>query len=275
MSCDNDSSCLGDTKPLVVLDKSFVQSASRREVVALCDSNRVIMIEDLLFEMIDGDLETRTQCFRKFPDRVNPVAVLPNVGTLMRHEREFRQPCTPVWNHKLPWRFNFNKRLATGNFELNNQQRQAVGKWESNLVEDVNRFVERGVFADELLPALRGFRPGQNPEKIQELLTRIASDMESVRRFYKELSTVDFPPASIVGRTWAVFRFIQVQLIGVVEFFKKYGAAVHPTNRDKLENEFTDLNYLVVASLAGGLATRDKALASRFSLLCPKGLLIS
>jgi hypothetical protein len=158
---------------------------------------------------------------------------------------------------------------------MTSRQLQAVREWETQLVEDVERFVERGISADKLISALRGLRPGQNPEKVQELLTQIASDMESMRRFYKEISPLDFPPASIVGRTWAVFRFIQVQLIGAVEFFAKYGAAVNPTNQEKLENELTDLNYLVVVSLAGGLATRDKTLARRFKTLCPNGLLIS
>ena len=66
---------------------------------------------------------------------------------------------------------------------------------------------------------------------------------------------------------------MQVHLIADVELFAHYGEVNEPKMSD-LENERADMNYLLFALLAKGLATNDNAMKTRFKLLCPKGLLI-
>ena len=77
-----------------------------------------------------------------------------------------------------------------------------------------------------------------------------------------------------MGRSWAVFRWVQVHLLAAVEFYAKYGDGINRTSEAKLENERVDLNYLVFAVLARGLATNDKAMARRFAALAPGGMLL-
>lgn len=71
-----------------------------------------------------------------------------------------------------------------------------------------------------------------------------------------------------------MFRYIQVHLTADVEFLAKYGIDVNRASMAKLENERADLNYLVLALLANGLASNDNAMKTRFKALCPDGILI-
>jgi hypothetical protein len=261
-------------KPQIVLDKSFVRAGSAEDVRAICDSFDALMTQDLFVELLRSDHETRMKCFSRFPRRENPVILLPNIGTLMRYEKLNRRPCGPLSNHSLGKRFVFNESLASGEFELNDRQSEGIRQAEMELKQDVEGFMERSMKAGELFPLLKTLRPGQHADRIEELVSWITSDMEGVRRVYAALVPDDFPPAAIVGRTWAVLRWIQVHLLAAVEFHAKYGDGINRTNEEKLENERIDLNYLVFAVLARGLATRDKVMARRFAALAPGGILL-
>lgn len=171
-------------KPEIVLDKSFVCAGSAEAVRAICDYYDVLMTQDLFIELLRSDHETRTICFSKFPHRENPVTLLPNIGTLMRYERENWRPCTPLGNHGLGKRFVFNESLAAGDFELNDRQSEGIRQAEMELSGDVRGFVERSMKAGELFPLLKTLRPGQNPDRIEELVNWITSDMEGVRNAY-------------------------------------------------------------------------------------------
>ena len=257
----------------VVLDKSFICTAPGAQVRHVCDTYRALMTEELFFELIHDDQERRARWFSKFPDRKNPVGLLPVGGALMRFERQHRRPSTPIWDRRQNITYTFNAKLATGEFELHEPQSTAVQTWEENLRVDARGFAERATVITNIFPTLKGYLPGQDRAPIDEVLHHIATDMEAVRQFYQWVIPEGFPPAPIVGRTWAVFRYMQVNLLADVELFAKYGEINQP-NVAKLENECADLNYLLFALLAKGLATNDTAMKARFRLLCPEGLLI-
>jgi hypothetical protein len=234
---------ISEGEQAVVLDKSFIRAASGRQVSTICETYRALMPEDLLMEIIHSDEETKALCFAKFPAKVNPVALMPPGGALMRYETEYRRPSTPIWERRLNIEYTFNKRLATGEFELTHQQLGAVRAWEEELRKETAAFVDRTKVIVNIIPALQGYRPGQDQTRIEEAIHDIASNMEGIRRFYEWAAPKGFPPASIVGRTWAVFRFMQVHLIADVEFLAKYGINVNIANEERLQNERTDLNY--------------------------------
>jgi hypothetical protein len=258
----------------IVLDKSFVRSASGKQVREICDTYRALMPEDLFFELIHSDEETKAKCFAKFPARDKPVGLLPPVGVLIQLENENRRPSTPIGNHIPGFNYKFNDKLATGEFEMTHQQLAGVRRWEEDLATDTANFAERAKLIVRIFPSLEGYRPGQDRTPIEEVLHDIASNMEGVRRFYGGVAPKGFAPAPIVGRTWAVFRYIQVHLTADVEFLALYGVDVNLPKFATLENERTDLNYLVLAVLAQGLASNDAAMKRRFKALCPDGILI-
>ncbi|HXR24308.1 MAG TPA: hypothetical protein VN742_03025, partial [Candidatus Binataceae bacterium] len=72
---------------------------------------------------------------------------------------------------------------------------------------------------------------------------------------------------------WAFFRWIQVQLLGGLDFFASYGLEKIP-NREKLLHELLDLDYLLSALLVGGLACRETRFLERFKLLRPDGVVL-
>jgi hypothetical protein len=157
---------------------------------------------------------------------------------------------------------------------MTHQQLAAVRMWEKDLAKQTAAFADRAKAIVNIVPALQGYRPGQDRARIEEAIQEIASNMEGIRKFYEWAAPEGFAPAPIVGRTWAVFRFMQVHLIADVEFLASYGIEVHTPNQAMLENERVDLNYLLLAVLAGGLASNDAAMKKRFRTLCPEGTLI-
>jgi hypothetical protein len=56
-------------------------------------------------------------------------------------------------------------------------------------------------------------------------------------------------------------------------FFASYGLGA-PFNRENLFHGFLDLDYLIVALLVGGLASREKQTLERSMLLRPDGLVL-
>jgi len=142
----------------IVLDKSFVRSASGEQLREICETHRALMPEDLFFELIHSDEQTKARCFAKFPARDNPVGLLPPVGVLIQYENENRRPSTPIWNHRLVFRYKFNDKLGTGEFEMNHQQLAGVRKWEEELATDTANFADRAKLIVKIFPVLTRLR---------------------------------------------------------------------------------------------------------------------
>lgn len=116
-------------RSLIVVDKSYLRGATRDEVRSLFQRVKALMPEDLFFELLTGDLETRTKCFRKLPKRHNPLELLPNVGTLLRYEVESQRCCSPILAHRIRITYEFNRQLAEGSFVLTEEQVAGVEEW--------------------------------------------------------------------------------------------------------------------------------------------------
>lgn len=102
-------------------------------------------------------------------------------------------------------------------------------------------------------------------------------------KFYGSLeapsSKPPLPPAMIMTRDWALFRWQQVQLLFALDAYCRYGGRVPDTLSgkayEKVEHDVLDAHYLLLGVLEGSLATREKKLQSWFCLLCPNGYLYS
>ncbi|MDO8433020.1 MAG: hypothetical protein Q7S58_11490, partial [Candidatus Binatus sp.] len=82
-----------------------------------------------------------------------------------------------------------------------------------------------------------------------------------------------YPPAKLINEEWTLFRWIQVQLLAGLDFFASHGLGA-PFNRENLFHGLLDLDYLITAVVVGGLASREKQMLERFSLLRPDGLVL-
>jgi hypothetical protein len=63
--------------------------------------------------------------------------------------------------------------------------------------------------------------------------------------------------------------------LAAIEYIRKYGKESQDMITKRLENEFLDMDYCIIGTLADGLATRDKTMAKFYNLLCPDKVLIS
>ena len=62
----------------IVIDKSYLQGASREQVSDLASQHTLLMSIPLLYECLEKEPETRAQLFRKFPSTKPPARqVLP------------------------------------------------------------------------------------------------------------------------------------------------------------------------------------------------------
>lgn len=258
----------------IVLDRSFLQASSASRIESLCDTYRVIMCESLFFEMLTADKSARQACFSKLPDRDNPVEIVGQVGTLMRHEIEKGEPASPAERLVLVKRFAFNPGLRTGEIRLNKTQRAGIREWETDQLESETEFVSRYSISHTWFPELASYVPGSSAEPILAARKRVSTDLNLVAGVYDQIRRSGYPNTMDIGPAWALFRWLQVQLLYVLEYIRRYGPARSDVVSKRVSNDVIDSQYAVTALLADGLATGDGQLANIYQDLKPHGELL-
>ena len=223
----------------LVVDKSFIDASGVAAVSELCERYQVLMIEELFFELITTSDEKRQRAFRKLPDVPSPVSLIPNIGTLLRYEKEIGKPCAPLRQHRIEEAFKFNSRLRDGTFVFQGAYADELANSRLEVESSVRGFIERCF-------VVCGFFPELSPDEID------------VR--------------------WACFRWVQVQLIAALRIFVRYQGKMPTTTSPKFwvdaEHTMLDSYYVLFGPLCGALASRDGEIREDFSLLRPDGLLL-
>ena len=71
---------------------------------------------------------------------------------------------------------------------------------------------------------------------------------------------------------------MQVELLYGLELAEKHGhldpEALTPNQRERLQHEVIDMEYLILGVLQGALASNDNRMRRMFTLLCPQGTLV-
>lgn len=258
----------------IVLDKCYLQGASPEQIRQLCTNYRVLMPEALMFELLTAEEGTRTSCFRKFPEGLNPVALISHVGTLLAHERETHTPASPVYERRVDIQFTFSPRLAAGTFVFTPEQQAAIAEWETEMDRSVDEFKHRAAATVYWFPSILDYRPGMSPAKINDLRQAVATDTQMIRDIYEVIRHESFPSSTIIDEQWASFRWVQVQLLAVLEYIRRYGADNVQAAFWRVHNDIVDMQYAITGVLVGALASRDTAVQNTFRLLCPEGELV-
>jgi hypothetical protein len=94
-----------------------------------------------------------------------------------------------------------------------------------------------------------------------------------MRAFYSNHTDKAWPPPELLDERWTLFRWIQVYLLALLDFFVKYGSRTDPA-KEQILHELLDLDYLIPALLIGGLACREKRFVERFQFLRPGGVVL-
>lgn len=265
----------------IILDKSYLDSATKQEIHDLCGENRVLMPDVLFYELITTRETSMRNCFNKFPDFTNPVELIPNIGRLLHYELTTREACVPLYDRREKFFFNFNRRLRTGAFEFTRTQLQSRRDQEALVKRDTEEFFELAMMVAGFFPEISGIPYADLPTQIQATKTRVATDIHTVQTIYKQLSDsgeIQNPlPPETLNPNWAIFRWVQVRCLYSLDLIFKYDGRLPPVPTTqfwkKIEHDLLDSQYIILSSLSGALACDEKRMIHLFHLICPEGAL--
>jgi len=266
----------------LVLDKSYLQGSSREKIHELCTNHCVIMPEVLLMEILTTEKkEKMISCLTKFPPTDNPIAVVPNVGTFIRYEVHNHRPCPPIENFFVRGPLYINPKLFNGTFVFTEEQIKILKSWENEVTEDSRRFIEKAVLSERWFPEIGDYKPGMPTDGIELAIKKVTSDSSFIKLVYKEIheeiteiSDKRWPNASAINEAWTLYKYFQMHLLSAIQYIKKYGKRIISDIAKYIINYRLDIDYCVIGSLADGLLTKDKEMASFYTLLCPDKCLI-
>ena len=256
----------------MVLDKSFLQGVSAAQLQYYVQEEWVFGIADVFwYEHFRKWDEWRLANLIKLKSIEKSLVLLPGIGEMFRAEAQKHRPATQVLVGK---RVILNPNLrAGGRFsELDGQTKEFASGRTVELEKRLDDMI--AIWRDfKTLPALNNATQSEMPDRVRELSLQIRDDPEDIRGFYRNHRIPPWPEPELIDEQWAFFRWIQVQLLAGLDFFASYGVKIQPS-REKLMHEILDLEYLIMALVVGGLASREKRMIERFKLLRPDGVLL-
>lgn len=261
-----------NSRSFLVLDKSFLDGASLAQLLYYAQNGWTFAIsEALMYELLSKRDNVRIAGLFKLQRIEKSLAVLPSIGEMFRAEAGTLKPASSSMKAKAV-ELIAEKDAAGNFFSLTGDSLLSVQERTADLKEKVSEVIE--MWRDlGRLPALKEAHPTELRAKADELSLAVRNDREAMRGFYGNLRHSFFPAADLIDGEWTYFRWIQVYLVAGLDFYCSYGAKTEPS-RDKIFNELLDLDYLIMALLAGGLASREKRFLKRFRLLRPDGVLL-
>ncbi len=264
----------------VVLDKSYLEAASPEAIGRLCDTHTALMSDVLFYELMTTRDESRQKCFSRLPDKPNPVTLIPNVGFLLRFERENRIPCVPLFQRRLDMTYVFNRKLRKGNFNFEGEVLETVQAQTQVVETGVKEFIDRCMLVHQFFPELNGIPCRDFQGAIEAARRKIASNASFVREIYASFLTEEAPSDSLdpalLDEQWAWFRWVQCHILSALRIFVKHNGQV-PENAGprfwtRAEHSMNDVDYVIHGALAGGIASDDREPLDDFLLVRPDGL---
>lgn len=267
----------------LLIDKNFLQGSKAIEIERLMETHRLLMPDALFYELITSREPGRSRSFAKLPNVENPVALCKHLGGLLKHEIEQHLPCGKPSDNLEDLRFRFNEALASSSYQLPLYALEAIQEEDEELRREVSSLLQLVESVPSIFPDLLNGSDTQRKQERAEVEALIANNRKGIREFYASLVSAQgatpLPPPDAINENWALFRWMQVRLLFVVDIYCRYGGNVpqDPAGQiyEKLEHDLHDAHYLILGVLEGALATREKKLQRWFELLCPEGRLYS
>jgi hypothetical protein len=259
-------------RSLVVLDKSFLQGVTAQELRFYVKHGWIFGVtETLQYEHFQKWDRWRFANLVKLKAIEKHIVLLPGIGEMFRAESKKRKPASQVLRVK---RIALTDKLTPGRhfFELDEDTKKIAAERTVELEKRLDIMID--VWTDfKQIPEFDGAKSEDMSAIVRAKSLQIRDDHDDMRGFYKRHRHRFNPPAKLIGEEWTFFRWIQVQLLAGLDFFASYGLGA-PFNRENMFHELLDLDYLIVALVVGGLASREKQMLERFALLRPDGLIL-
>jgi len=267
-------------RPTVVLDKSFLQGSKAVTIYEMAKSHRLLMSDALFYELI-SDPKGRALCFAKFPKKENPVDLIGDPSGLLRREVQTHTPCGKPSDHCENIHFQFNATLLRDDYQLPPDMAATVLEHTEELRSDVASYLDTVRLTPTFFPDILKGNDASRAIARQEAERAVAEETDNLLSFYRLLNSPpgepSLPPADIVTRDWALFRWLQVKLLFALDVYCRYsGKLPEPLSTkvyERLEHDVLDAQYLILGLLEGAFATREKKLQRWWRLLSPTGAL--
>lgn len=264
----------------VILDKDYLQGENSETMLALCKEHCLLITWALFYELMTTSQEGREKCFKHLPDNYN-LLFIHNIEHLRWYELEYQKACTPIQNHCLKGNLKFNEGLRKGTFQFTEQQLRSIQQHEMQVKERTKDFLDSALRLPTIISCASG---DLTNKKIEEIKQDMAIDNERVREYYKWLIECDNNQKHIIKPEqldihWLEFRWVQIKFIYALDLLLRYRGNIpaNPTAKfwEKIEHDLLDMEYVILGSLTGALASKDEKRSRKmFNLVCPNGLLI-
>lgn len=259
----------------IVIDKSYLQGASTETVRSLCEENNVLFIEALFFELLTTDESARKACFAKFPEKENPVTLIPRAGPLIRYENKHLRAASPLFDHRIKVDFRFNSRFTTETFQHSPDEETALAEWRQEVEHEVETFHEVATGVSAWCPRLRMVSGEELSIGCEDLKRQACTGPDIVRNVYRSLGLEGFACPQLLDPSWVQFRWIQAHLLFSLDYIARYGFADLKRIPTRVEHDIHDIQYFLFGCLCGALATKDAEIMQNFRLACSEGKLLS
>ena len=257
--------------PAILLDKSWVHGGSARALASVSAEHDLLMPEALLYELLTTRRDEQILCFARLSKVHSSIRLLCGVPDLLRYESESGKPATPLTARCIANSISFHPSAGTTGYSFSEQQIKVIeaerAQREGTGLQELQRMssVVSGWF-----PALKGLPANSQRERIQPYLQCVASDTDMVRDIFGAIRAPGMPEPAALDKRWAFFCYIQVRLVGALEYIRRYGDRNEAATGKGIPNFFLDQDYLIPALLADGLASCDTEMQEFYQLLAPQ-----
>ena len=261
-------------KPVVVLDKSFLQGSPPDCIRRLCADYCVIMPGALFWELLTCSDPIRARSYAKFPIKANPVALVEHVGVLLRYESQTRTPAIPLYARRKRMTFRFHAGVAAGGFQLTSPQRRGLVVWRREFARECDFHAEACMTTHRWFPGVVGASGRARRSGLEAVREAVATDHKMIRELYRTIRHRGMPFHTEIDPRWTHFRWMQVHLLATLRHISTHGLAKRPRDRQELEHDVLDMQYQIMGILAGRIATMDENIATVVSALAPNSMVL-
>lgn len=265
----------------IILDKSYLLGSTYNSILELLSKGRLMMLESLFLEILTADEESDiNKCFKKFPQRENPIDLLPHSGNLMYFEKTYHRPSVPLKDHVLKIKYEFNPCLRGNDYrEIIKNVENALKEWKQDTSDRTYGFIQKATSVQYWFPELKD-KKSISKQETATAMKRVSEDDKFIQNIYSELrkgilknENEEWPEPKIINKDWAIFRYLQFHLIFALDYIWRHGLKEKEKSK-KDTNAYIDIDYCILGSLADALATRDKIMGDFYRIVCPEKILI-
>ncbi len=270
----------------IVIDKSWLQSQGQsNEIKKIASKHRIIVTDILMYEISTTSIDSRKySCFKKLLAVHNALDFLPNSGAIIRQEmnpftlpKSFEERLYP--DNLYPTFLVGLSKLADPTIKSGNIFNDFYHDHFEN--KDIVFIKKMGAYTSTFFPELRGLKPGENKELIRRIKNEVGCNEQVVRSVYERIYNLpdnpigieSFPPVRYLSKHSALFRHIQIYLLAAIIYCGKFGDGFINIQSKKFAHDCVDFEYIISATLANGIATKDNMVKEVFSICCPDGVI--